>query len=97
MKHQGSCPERGIGGCKGPLLWTGDGKMRVGNSSLSEEVTQPVHLPLMQQQGPESRWKGWDQPHPDCQTSEAQGSQEEGRLPWDTQVQSGCSSGEKQV
>ena len=45
LKHQGSCPERGIGGCKGPLLWTGDGKMRVGNSSLSEEVTQPVHFP----------------------------------------------------
>ena len=45
LKHQGSCPERGIGGCKGPLLWTGDEKMRVGNSSLSEEVTQPVHFP----------------------------------------------------
>ena len=56
--------------------------MRVGNSSLSEEVTQPVHL-LLQRQGPESCWKGWDQPHPDCRTSEVHGSQEEGGLPWE--------------
>ena len=71
--------------------------MRVGDSSLSEEVTQPVHLPFLQWQGQESRWKGWDQPHPDCQTSEVHGSQEEGGSPGNTQVRPGCSLGEKQV